>query len=108
MFLSSGLHATYSRHLSCEEMFATCTILIQKVSGQGHTSRSKFCRVRSVAPYLFRTIFGTNTTHEVTMSRYKCKQDSVGVRRILVVPRDSGGASTGFCWCILSDKSSRY
>ena len=24
----------------------------------------------------------------------------MGVRRILVVPRDSGGASTGFCWCI--------
>ena len=32
----------------------------------------------------------------------------MGVRRILVVPRDSGGASTGFCWCILSDKRSRY
>ena len=41
-------------------------------------------------------------------SRCKWKQDSVGVRRILVVPRDSGGASTGFCWCILSDKRSRY
>ena len=40
--------------------------------------------------------------------RCKWKQDSVGVRRILVVPRDSGGASTGFCWCILSDKRSRY
>ena len=33
-------------------------------------------------------------------ARCKCKQDSVGVRRILVVPRDSGGASAGFCWCI--------
>ena len=33
-------------------------------------------------------------------TRCKCKQDSVGVRRILVVPRDSGGASAGFCWCI--------
>ena len=43
-----------------------------------------------------------------TDSRCKWKQDSVGVRRILVVPRDSGGASTGFCWCILSDKRSRY
>ena len=43
-----------------------------------------------------------------TGPRCKCKQDSVGVRRILVVPRDSGGASTGFCWCILSDKRSRY
>ena len=42
------------------------------------------------------------------VSRCKCKQDSVDVRRILVVPRDSGGASTGFCWCILSDKRSRY
>ena len=42
------------------------------------------------------------------VSRCKWKQDSVGVRRILVVPRDSGGASTGFCWCILSDKRSRY
>ena len=40
-------------------------------------------------------------------SRRKCKQGSVGVRRILV-PRDSGGASTGFWWCILSDKRSRY
>ena len=43
-----------------------------------------------------------------TDTRCKCKQDSVGVRRILVVPRDSGGASTGFCWCILSDKISKY
>ena len=34
------------------------------------------------------------------MSRCKCKQGSVGVRRILVVPRDSGGASAGFCWCV--------
>ena len=25
-----------------------------------------------------------------------------------MVPRDSGGASTGFCWCILSDKRWRY
>ena len=33
-------------------------------------------------------------------ARCKCKQDSVGVRRILVVPRDSGGASAGFWWCI--------
>ena len=33
-------------------------------------------------------------------ARCKCKQDSVGVRRILVVPRDSVGASAGFCWCI--------
>ena len=38
----------------------------------------------------------------------KCKQDSVGVQRILVVPRDSGGASTGFCWCVLGDKRSGY
>ena len=41
----------------------------------------------------------------------KCKQDSVGVRRILVVPQDSDVASTGFCWCILSNKlkkRSRY
>ena len=29
-------------------------------------------------------------------SRCKCKQDYVGVHRILVVPGDSGGASTGF------------
>ena len=43
-----------------------------------------------------------------SVARCKWKQDSVGVRRILVVPRDSGGASTGFCWCILSDKRSRY
>ena len=35
-----------------------------------------------------------------TSARCKCKQDSVGVRRILVVPRDSVGASAGFCWCI--------
>ena len=34
------------------------------------------------------------------VSRCKCKQDSVGVRRILVVPRDSVGTSAGFCWCI--------
>ena len=27
---------------------------------------------------------------------------------MLVVPRDSGGASTGFCWCILTDKRTRY
>ena len=33
-------------------------------------------------------------------TRCKCKQDSVGVRRILMVPRDSVGASAGFCWCI--------
>ena len=32
--------------------------------------------------------------------RCKCKQDFAGVRRILVVPRDSGGAYAGFCWCI--------
>ena len=36
-------------------------------------------------------------------TRRKCKQDSVGVRWILVVPRDSGGASAGFCWCIWSE-----
>ena len=35
-----------------------------------------------------------------SVSRCKYKQDSVGVRRILMVPRDSGGASTGFCWCM--------
>ena len=35
-----------------------------------------------------------------TFSRCKCKQDSMGVRRILVVPWDSGDASAGFCWCI--------
>ena len=46
--------------------------------------------------------------HWITKSRCKCKQDSVGVRLILVVPQDSVGTSTGFCWCILSDKRSRY
>ena len=46
--------------------------------------------------------------HHEPLSRCKCRQDSVGVRRILVVPRDSDGASTGFCWCILSDERSSY
>ena len=56
---------------------------------------------------LFTSVSETCMHHGAIRSRCKCKQDSVGVRRILVVPRDSGGASTGFCWCILSDKRSR-
>ena len=42
-----------------------------------------------------------------SFSRCKCKQDFVVLRRILVVPRDSGIESTGFRWCILGDKGSR-
>ena len=49
---------------------------------------------------VWKNISISATIHQTYDSRCKCKQDSVGVRRILVVPRDSGSASAGLCWCI--------
>ena len=50
----------------------------------------------------FTLVYNTSFLYVLQVQKRisKCKQDSVGVRRILVVPRDSGGASAGFCWCI--------
>ena len=55
--------------------------------------------VRYIIVNVYLSIYGG-----FAFARCKFKQDSMGVRRILVVPRDSGGASVGFFWCEMADE----
>ena len=85
----------------------SANMVLNKVTS---VSPGQLCRKREHR--LFETSLGvegvTITATEIQISRCKCKQDSVGVRWIQAVPRDSGGASTRFCWCILSGNRSGY
>ena len=87
-----------SYHLTCLsalDLFGACLTALHVVGV------SLFCEAGSAVRGLdTRQLWWPWFACLAPASRCKCKQDSVGVRRILVVPRDSGGASAGFCWCV--------
>ena len=87
-------------HLIIHQLYWIFTIfLIKIIYNYSKLSNNSVCPELVHCPIFYGVL---------DISCCKCKQNSVVVQWILLVPQDCGGTSTWFCWCILSDKISGY